>query len=1588
MQQVQLLFSNFEKLNSYAIGSQKYIQMELDNPNSCLKTFLESIASRQDQFLLTKLTVMNEFKKLNLLDRGSYSSLSKPLIAWLMPQKEQTVPQLMEQAIWKPSLCSDDTSLVQAFFSEINQDEDNMALVTRRIDQILSLNYNTCVISCKQATVYGWSKDGGFGQVFTRDSLISLINSIQQIITNQNPTIVTSSDQTTLGSFDITTNTACYASLAVDAPLCKDFTQTNDFLMDCIRHGTSISTTSSVKLPVDDILADAGDFFGTGGSTTSTTSITVLFDAFINILQTNDVTLQSAINNLLLQRGFASPIIYPNQQGDLINHLDAFKDIYFPVGIDSEIVEFVQCNLPRVVIIDVPDTKSSQTSKLMNYFGLKTLLSVGSSDTKVKSAIEIGLGSLKTPDSTYWFIVLHVIGDYTPFTDFIKASANWVIVETHDDQPNLNLARLFKTSNTYTFSWRCSDVPKSYGKRDSDYVIVASEGQGLVGQSVDLFIKAINLTTQSATLYTTASATAFNVDVINNNQFTDLFTKTYSLQDITRKALTLQNSYFDESKAVHQYNNPSYAHVKDQKEMFRRSAELESNQRTGTPVHPFVQSYIDLLTIADPVQRVASLKAFEKQLQVCVDRAQSDLNNVSANQLQLLQVSTTNIWRHISLLDGANSYYSCIAAQHLLDGFSIELMDGDSIMVNKAWINSIMNSLDALLNTPKVLVISIVGLRGVGKSTLINSMFGTEFKTANVHTKGINIMLVKSKRNEYDYVLLMDSQGISRDETNDQAKANRCLAYGILPSHCTIVLMNGDALVDIQDNLPAAFLSRNDDISLHSKSHLFYVFSNTNESAFNTLRDTTINKLNDNKITVKKDNISWLPKMLDGPEDYKSKAVQLRESIYKRLISSVQWRTCSLEEFSNQLSTINDYVLASDFDFELNSYTDRQNYFIKRKQFEGLCDKLCVCYRDALLAFKITTVDSSVSSDQKIQILVKQFSDQIDKTITNSGGVESQAQAFFTSDPDGHIYQSKWDLYKQSLQSDYNQLLLSQAQTYLLFESINSQATAQLLKQYEQSMLENPHLLNITDSDPFEALFDTTCSTLCNTYPIDKGMVQRRINNVYTDHRELAVFFIKEQTNFSSVLPMLDDLLSNGRSLIKNSGQLYSDDIVRKILADTQNFIDTNKKTDYDIQSTIHQCVKSSIIQYQLANQAKWYDANNIGAKFLSQKDDLLQSTVLQKQANQGSVRIGDVIVQSITSPDAFKMICRKEAAKAAVEWINSHTTSVDRLIRLFIDQKAIDLFGQISGDRMFGIVLISLDRTKQFLRFVVNDSDKNHALMQTINSLFAPPSTNDMSQPPVIELDAIVKRVQSILIQAITSALQILPSQQTTINSDEFLSNILDNMQDFDATESIKTSLLNNTKSYKIDVASLNQPTFSKMLTQGLDNVQNISLSDDDDVDQIKQLTGSIYSIIVKDTYDRLMCTNTFGKMCPERCNGCKAICMGYTGDGHNHKTYHQSCGFAGVSFNTGEIFWPDCGELSGQKAGGIQIGTDDPLATIFDTYDDNKTSTQIARTMMVQKQEEIARVHKIYVAQDDLSWFVASDLDVRKEICKLLNQ
>ncbi|OCT59065.1 hypothetical protein XELAEV_18001553mg [Xenopus laevis] len=153
-----------------------------------------------------------------------------------------------------------------------------------------------------------------------------------------------------------------------------------------------------------------------------------------------------------------------------------------------------------------------------------------------------------------------------------------------------------------------------------------------------------------------------------------------------------------------------------------------------------------------------------------------------------------------------------IAADLLVDGFPLELIDGDAANIPMGWVEGILTELDKKTGGKcKMRVITVLGVQSTGKSTLLNTMFGLQFPVASGRcTQGAFMTLIKVKENLQkdlgcEFVLVIDTEGLkaselaSLEDSNEHDDELATLVVGL--SDFTIVNMAMENTAEMRDTL-------------------------------------------------------------------------------------------------------------------------------------------------------------------------------------------------------------------------------------------------------------------------------------------------------------------------------------------------------------------------------------------------------------------------------------------------------------------------------------------------------------------------------------------------------------------------------------------------------------------------------------------------------------------------------------------------------------------------------------------------------------------------------------------------------------------
>ncbi|RMB94663.1 hypothetical protein DUI87_28898 [Hirundo rustica rustica] len=154
-----------------------------------------------------------------------------------------------------------------------------------------------------------------------------------------------------------------------------------------------------------------------------------------------------------------------------------------------------------------------------------------------------------------------------------------------------------------------------------------------------------------------------------------------------------------------------------------------------------------------------------------------------------------------------------IAAELMVSGYPMELLDGDASYLPLQWVGAIFDSLIERLGDKRVFVLSVLGIQSTGKSTLLNAMFGLQFNvSAGRCTRGAFMQLIPVGEElqqdlGFDFVLVVDTEGLRAIEmVNKQSlnHDNELATFVIGVGNLTVINIFGENPSEMQDVLQTA----------------------------------------------------------------------------------------------------------------------------------------------------------------------------------------------------------------------------------------------------------------------------------------------------------------------------------------------------------------------------------------------------------------------------------------------------------------------------------------------------------------------------------------------------------------------------------------------------------------------------------------------------------------------------------------------------------------------------------------------------------------------------------------------------------------
>ena len=161
------------------------------------------------------------------------------------------------------------------------------------------------------------------------------------------------------------------------------------------------------------------------------------------------------------------------------------------------------------------------------------------------------------------------------------------------------------------------------------------------------------------------------------------------------------------------------------------------------------------------------------------------------------------------------SHLPGLAAEMLLDGHPLELLDGDASNIPERWVTDVLMELHRKVGQKsKLLVVTVLGVQSSGKSTLLNTMFGVQFTVSSGRcTRGAYMLFLRvgeDMREElnYDFIVLIDTEGLKSPQLaqleDSYEHDNQLATFVIGLSDITIINIAMENSTEMKDVLQIA----------------------------------------------------------------------------------------------------------------------------------------------------------------------------------------------------------------------------------------------------------------------------------------------------------------------------------------------------------------------------------------------------------------------------------------------------------------------------------------------------------------------------------------------------------------------------------------------------------------------------------------------------------------------------------------------------------------------------------------------------------------------------------------------------------------
>ncbi|KAK7159774.1 hypothetical protein R3I94_005954 [Phoxinus phoxinus] len=229
-------------------------------------------------------------------------------------------------------------------------------------------------------------------------------------------------------------------------------------------------------------------------------------------------------------------------------------------------------------------------------------------------------------------------------------------------------------------------------------------------------------------------------------------------------------------------------------------------------LHQYDEKWSTVLNLKKKQDKSLQLAAAQVELETVSEKLQAATFGIEHILREIGQIyeSCSSVKRNKKDMTFDFSSLPSLAAEMMMSGFPLELMDGDAAHVPLIWVTAVLDALIQKLGDQRVYVLSVLGIQSSGKSTMLNAMFGLQFAvSAGRCTRGAFMQLVRVSEEmqaqlKFNYILVVDTEGLRALELAGRSTRNRdneMATFVVGLGNMTLINIFGENTAEMQDIL-------------------------------------------------------------------------------------------------------------------------------------------------------------------------------------------------------------------------------------------------------------------------------------------------------------------------------------------------------------------------------------------------------------------------------------------------------------------------------------------------------------------------------------------------------------------------------------------------------------------------------------------------------------------------------------------------------------------------------------------------------------------------------------------------------------------